>query len=190
MGAGRLVLCFICCALVGCSGSRPARELSRETLSQLVEYEDQVRDMSRVLQTHYRRTIADMQTDIAAAGRSSNRTSDAILAQDAVDELLARRLVDRSLRNFLEAVVARNAADRAQFADLLARLIAAETEAIRATTLEEKALQVTRARLEQLQREPSLSDRAEQIRPILETVSVALSLQGEPNASPSTGGGQ
>ena len=49
--------------VAGCAGAGPARELSRETLGQIVEYEQQVREASRLLQAYYRRALIEIGED-------------------------------------------------------------------------------------------------------------------------------
>ena len=58
-----IVLVLLALLAAGCAGTSPARELSRETLGQLVEYEQQVRETSRLLQAHYRRVLKDVGED-------------------------------------------------------------------------------------------------------------------------------
>jgi phage shock protein A len=174
MRTGQWLVCLTCVLLAGCAGSRPARELSRETLAQVVEYEDQLRGMSRVLQAHYRSVAGGLGTDLGWMLRSSERTSQDIAARDAVDQLLADGYSDKAVRDYLAATVAAVEDDRARFEEARAKLVAAETEALAAATLEENTLKATRAKLEQLQREPSLRDRAAQLRPLIEAAVQAI----------------
>jgi hypothetical protein len=81
-------------------------------------------------------------------------------------------------------VIESTAAERARYAALREKLVAAESKALREVTVEESALKATRSKLEFLQREPSLRDRAGQIRPLLEPAIKALR-----QARPTTGGG-
>jgi len=143
--------------------------------------------MSRVLQANYRVTANDMGNDVAWASRTSERTSRAILADDAVDKLIKDGYTEKSLRDFLEAVVAATDGSRAKFAELNAKQVAAEAEAINMTSVEGKILQTTRTRLEQLQREPSLEDRAAQIKPLLEAAIKAMQKEKKPSESVGAG---
>jgi hypothetical protein len=68
-----------------------------------------------------------------------------------------------------------------------AKQVAAEAEAINMTSVEGKILQTTRTRLEQLQREPSLEDRAAQIKPLLEAAIKAMQKEKEPSESAGAG---
>jgi hypothetical protein len=114
MSLGRRLIGLACLLLAGCAGSQPSRELSRETLAQVIQYEDQLNNMSRVLQANYRVTANDMGNDVAWASRTSERTSRAILADDAVDKLIKDGYTEKSLRDFLEAVVAATDGSRAK----------------------------------------------------------------------------
>jgi hypothetical protein len=183
MRTGRWLIGIGCLLLASCAGSQAGRELSRETLAQLVEYEDQLRGMSRILQAHYRATIIDMGSDINWASRTSERATRSILADDAVDALLADRYTEKAFREYIDTVVAETAASRVRFAELYAKQVTAEVEALNTAALEEKALQTTRVRLELLQREPSLNDRAAQIRPLIEAAVKAIQDGREPETT-------
>ena len=170
--------------VAGCAGTRPARELSRETLSQVVEYEQQVREASRLLQAHYRRVLKDVGDDYKSMQNTVEVTSRAVAAEDAVDQLMADGYSAKRFRDYLTGVAESTATERARYATLRAKLIAAENQAIKEMTVEEAALKVTRSKLEFLQREPSLRDRADQIGPLLEAAIKVLR-----PAKPTTGGG-
>jgi len=170
--------------VAGCAGTRPARELSRETLSQVVEYEQQVREASRLLQAYYRRVLKDVGDDYKSMERNVERASRGVVADDAVDQLIADGYSAKRFRDYLTDVAQVTASERARYATLRGKLIAAENQAIKDVTVEESALKVTRSKLEFLQREPSLRDRADQIAPLLEAAIKALR-----KAKPTTGGG-
>lgn len=154
--------------LVGCAGARPARELSRETLGQVVEYEQQVRETSRILQAHYRRALVEIGEDYDWMLNTSEITSRGIAAEDAVDQLLADGYLARHLRNYFTTVADSTAADRARYAALRVKLGATQAQAVKEVAIEEVTLKAMRAKLEFLQREPSLRDRAAQIAPLIE----------------------
>jgi hypothetical protein len=179
-----IVLGLLSLLAAGCAGTRPARELSRETLSQVVEYEQQVREASRLLQAYYRRVLKDVGDDYKLMQNNIERSSRAVAAEDAVDRLIADGYSAKRFRDYLTDVAEATASERARYATLRGKLIAAENQAIKDVTVEESALKVTRSKLEFLQREPSLRDRADQIGPLLEAAMKALR-----PAKPTTGGG-
>lgn len=154
--------------LVGCAGARPARELSRETLGQVVEYEQQVLATSRILQAYYRRALIEISEDYDRMQNTAEVTSRGIAAEDAVDQLLKDGYSARHLRNYLTAVADATAADRARYAALRVKLGTTQAQAVKEVAIEEATLKAMRAKLEFLQREPSLRDRAAQIAPLIE----------------------
>ena len=110
-------------------------------------------------------------------------TTRAKAAEDAVDRLLADGYSARHFRDYLTEVTENAAAQRARYAALSEKLVAAENKAIKEVTIEEAALKATRSKLEFLQREPSLRDRAAQIGPLLEAAIKAIR-----KAKPTPGG--
>ena len=179
-----IVLGLLAFLAAGCAGTKPARELSRETLGQLVEYEQLVREASRLLQANYRRVLTDVSDDYKNMQNQVERSSRAQAAEDAVDRLIADGYSAKRFRDYLTEVTESTAAERARYAALREKLVAAENKAIRDVAVEESALKATRSKLEFLQREPSLRDRADQIGPLLEPAIKALR-----QAKPTTGGG-
>ena len=171
--------------VAGCAGTRPARELSRETLAHIVEYEQQVRDASRLLQGYYRQTLSEIGDDYKWMQHTVETVGRATVAEDAVDRLVADGYSAKRFRDYLAAVAESTAAERALYAALRSKLEAAEAQAIKEVAIEESALKATRTKLEFLQREPSLRDRAEQIAPLLETAIKALR---PPKKAPAGGG--
>lgn len=180
----RSLAVLFCFLIAGCAGSRPARELSRETLGQVVEYEEQVREASRLLQAYYRRSLTDIGDDYRWMQHVTEITSRGTAAEDAVDLLLTDGYSARRLRDYLTIVGELTAADRARYAALRAKLEAAEAQAIKEAAIEESALKATRAKLELLQREPGLRDRAAQVAPLLEAAMKSMR-----QTKPASGGG-
>jgi hypothetical protein len=160
--------------VAGCAGKRPARELSRETLAHIVEYEQQVREASRLLQAYYRQTLSEVGDDYKWMQHTVETVNRATVAEDAVDLIVADGYSAKRFREYLAAVAEATATERARYAALRAKLEAAEAQAIKEVTIEESTLKATRTKLEFLQREPSLRDRAEQIAPLLEAAIKAL----------------
>lgn len=170
--------------VAGCSGTKAARDLSRETLSHVVEYEQQVREASRVLQAHYRRVLTDVGDDYKSMQRLVETASRGVVAEDAVDRLIADGYSAKRFRDYLSDIADVTGSERARFATLRGKLIAAENQAIKDVTVEEGALKATRSKLELLQREPNLRDRAGQIAPLLEA---AIKVLRQPKST--AGGG-
>jgi hypothetical protein len=169
--------------VAGCAGTRAARELSRETLGQVVEYEQQVREASRLLQGYYRRALSDIGDDYKWMQRTVETAGRGAVAEDAVDRLIADGYSAKRLRDYLAGVSEVTTAERARYAALRAKLEAAETQAIKEVAIEESALRATRTKLEFLQRDPSLSDRAEQIAPLIDAAIKALRQQKAPTGA-------
>ncbi len=170
--------------LDGCVGTQPARELSRETLANLVEYEQQVRETSRLLQAYYRKTLSDLGDDYKWMQHTVEITSRGTAAEDAVDRLVTDDYSAKHFRDYLASVSEATASERARYASLRAKLEAAEAQAIKEVAIEESTFKAMRAKLEFLQREPSLRDRADQIRPLINTA-----IQSLRSPKKTTGGG-
>ncbi len=160
-----------------CAGPRAARELSRETLVQVVEYEEQLRNMSRELGAHYRKVIEDTKNDIPNFEQNSIRTHKYQLATDAVDQMVSKGFHDKDFREYVLEVVKRVKEERTRFANLLSKQILNQNSAIRKLKQDEKALKITRTKLEELQKEPSYKDRVTQIKPLLKHLIDNTSLQ-------------
>ena len=153
--------------IAGCAGTQAARGLSRETLSHVVEYEEQVRDMSRVLAANYRQTDEHYTEILRSFGQTSAIAVESNLANDAADQTLRAGVTDSAVRGYVASVLGAQQEQRSRFAALRAQQVAARDAALASTEQDEKALQATRARLEQLQREPSLEGRLGQLQPLV-----------------------
>jgi dGTP triphosphohydrolase len=160
--------------LASCSGTPAARNLSRETLAQVVEYENEIRTLSRDLQDAFDQSALSTRRDIERS--AENLEGDIVnnLANDAADRTVRDGFSDRDLRNFAAGILEENEKAEASINVLRLKQIDAHQAAIASTSLDETELQAVRAKLEQLQREPSLSDRAEQIRPLIEAAAATL----------------
>lgn len=155
-------------AVVACGGTQPARELSRETLVHVVDYEEQIREMSRILAATSRQADADYAEDLVNTKQIGDIRIEANRANDAADSTLKDGFSDAALRTYVTAVLGEQAALAQRLAELLAKEAAARNAAVAATRQDEAALQAARTKLELLQREPSLRDRAQQLAPLIE----------------------
>lgn len=169
-----IVSFYIMLFLASCSGTPAARNLSRETLAQVVEYENEIRTLSRDLQDAFDQSALSTRRDIERS--AENLEGDIVnnLANDAADRTVRDGFSDRDLRNFAAGILEENEKAEASINVLRLKQIDAHQAAIASTSLDETELQAVRAKLEQLQREPSLSDRAEQIRPLIEAAAATL----------------
>jgi hypothetical protein len=169
--------------ITGCAGTQAARGLSRETLAHVVEYEEQIRDMSRVLAANYRRTDDHYNEILPSFQQTSEIAVEANLANDAADQMLRAGVTDSAVREYVASVLRAQQEQRSRFTSLRAQQIAARDAALASTEQDEKALQATRARLEQLQREPSFQGRLAQLQPLI-TAGFRAVKQGEGGATP------
>ncbi len=163
----------ICAALMitlcaSCAGPDAARELSRETLAQVMEYEDSLRAMSRNLTVYYQANITNTRDAIAKFEKTGFTGIRYELAADAVDMVLVDGFRSKQFRRYLSSALDAKRAEQKRFASLLGKAVANQKQALAAVKLEEKLLQTTRAKLEELQVEPSTKDRISKLKPYFE----------------------
>src|SRR5262245_31923247 len=100
----RWLMLLVGLLVAGCAGARPARELSSETLAHIVEYEQQVREASRLLQAYYRQTLSEIGDDYKWMQQTVETVGRATVAEDAVDRIVADGYSAKRFREYLAAV--------------------------------------------------------------------------------------
>ena len=151
-----------------CAGPDAARELSRETLAQVVEYEDSLRAMSRNLATYYKGNINIVKKSVESFEQTGIGRIRYQLAADAVDMVLIQGFRERQFRDYITSVNEAKRAEQDRFSSLLSKAVANQRKALAAVKVEEKKLKTVRVKLEALQTEPSTKDKIAQLKPYFE----------------------
>lgn len=144
-----------------------ARDLARETLVQTVEYEENLKKSSQVMQAYLSGRFEDLEGDIKAAQRTHTRMIVRSAAEEAVERALDRGFRAGEFRDFIEQVVnTQRELEKKEMEDLKT-LQNESKELLSGLEVQEKKLKKVRSKLEQMQAEPSFKDRAEQLLPLL-----------------------
>src|SRR4051812_47255749 len=96
--------------LAGCAGTPAARNLSRETLAQVIEYEQQIRTLSRDLQNNYKQSAVDYDLNLSRAQETSETRILVNAANDAADKAIRKGYSDKDVRDFAEGILQSNKA--------------------------------------------------------------------------------
>ncbi len=166
-----LTLCAGSLALAGGCANSPdagARQLARETLAQVVEYEDSVRGLNRELTDYYGKNFDDIQMALLAQRSIESGVIRNQLAGDLADRFIAQGVRDSDFRDFFVQVQQAQDQARLRNAEIVGQLDEQRKTTLAQVIMREQKLKALRVRLEKLQTPPSLSDQISQLREFYE----------------------
>jgi hypothetical protein len=168
------ILSFGLIFLAACSADNNARELSRQTLVQVVSYEDAVRALSRTLGSSYEKTTSDLAKDSAYSGEVSVHTMRLVDAQEAAIEAMNNGgLTPPMLRSYVSETLKKEQDRQDAIVADIAALKAEQKKSMAALDVKETRFRSVRQKLEKLQADPGLTSYLNRLKPLFEAAKSA-----------------
>jgi hypothetical protein len=157
--------------IAGCAADRNARELGRVTLSQVVAYEDSVRQLSRQLNSHYKTTADNLAVNLAReAGNDLERARMTDAEDAAVAALDKGRLDPPMIRDFLTVSVQSEKEREIAVAAQIGAVRTGQKRAMADLQVKEDRLKEVRGKLERLQVDPGFTSYLNRLKPLFDAV--------------------
>ena len=152
----------------GCTAQRNARGLARETLAQVVEYEESVRTLQRTMQKYYDRTWEQLKDRVRIQHDNTIGAVENRMADDAVSVAMDRGFRSQDLREFIRGVLAEERAGRLRTTEALLELESKKSSILQRADTKEARLRALRVKLETLQQEPGYEDQIARYKDVYE----------------------
>lgn len=171
IGAAGLLFCAGCASTKSASGGGSvwtpqanARNLARETLAQVVDYEDVINQVNKAYSDYTKSSLADLESSVTAQADTAVRQQRDLLAREEAEKALVRGVQPSEFRDYVLAY--QDAGKQAQSRLVSSYSAIVERDKSHQAKLEalQKALKTTRDKLDRLQVEPSFKDQIEEFR--------------------------
>ncbi len=167
--------------LIGCAADRHAQNLSKETLIQVVEYDDSMHSLSRVLGKDYAKKRRESLQKSLLRGNADAITAEIDrIAVDAVDKVLLHGFLVSDIRKFMSDVQEAKRLQEIRLQAASASFDSKQQAILEKIKVNQEQIKSVKLALEDLQVSATVEDEIERLKPLFEAARDALKKESSP----------
>ncbi len=154
--------------LHACAADQHAQDLSKETLIQVIEYDDTMQKLSRTLKEDYVKRQVSLQKASSRATTGGTSAEIDRIAVDAVDKVILHGFLVSDVRRFMSDVQDARRAQEAKLQAAWTSFDAKQQAVLEKTKVSQEQLKSVKIALEHLQTSASIEEEIERLLPLFE----------------------